>query len=129
MARILVAEDNASVREFVERTLTHFGHEVVAVADGGAALACLNRETYDLLITDIVMPVMDGIALALKASADAPDMPVLMMTGYAHERQRAYNLQELIADVLDKPFSLEDLSTAVTRVLSDHKARFSRPDR
>ncbi|HEY4545932.1 MAG TPA: response regulator [Pedomonas sp.] len=122
MARILVAEDNASVREFVERTLTHFGHEVVAVADGGAALACLSRETYDLLITDIVMPVMDGIALALKASADAPDMPVLMMTGYAHERQRAYNLQELIAEVLDKPFSLEDLNTTVNRVLANHRA-------
>ena len=121
MARILVAEDNAAVREFVERSLTHFGHEVVSVADGGAALACLNRDKFDLLITDIVMPVMDGVALALKASATAPDMPVLMMTGYANERQRAYNLQELIADVLDKPFSLEDLNTAVNRVLSGRK--------
>lgn len=121
MARILVAEDNASVREFVERGLTHFGHDVVCVADGGAALACLNRDSYDLLITDIVMPVMDGIALALKASADAPDMPVLMMTGYANERQRAYNLQELIAEVLDKPFSLDDLNAAVNRVLAPPK--------
>ncbi|MCH8684965.1 response regulator [Pedomonas mirosovicensis] len=120
MARILVAEDNAAVREFVERSLAHFGHTVVSVGDGGAALSCLNHEQFDLLITDIVMPVMDGIALALKASSVAPDMPVLMMTGYAHERQRAYNLQELIADVLDKPFSLEDLNTAVNRILSKH---------
>jgi len=121
MARILVAEDNAAVREFVERGLTHFGHTVVAVSDGGAALHCLSLESYDLLITDIVMPVMDGIALALKASSTAPDMPVLMMTGYAHERQRAYNLQELIADVLDKPFSLEELTATVDRILSGHR--------
>lgn len=123
MARILVAEDNAAVREFVERGLIHFGHEVVAVADGGAAVGELGRATFDLLITDIVMPVMDGIALALKTSADFPDMPVLMMTGYAHERQRAYNLSELIADVLDKPFTLEALGEAVNRTLTARSDR------
>lgn len=119
MARILVAEDNASVREFVERGLSHLGYEVVVVNDGGAALAQLNRETFDLVLTDIVMPVMDGIALALKISADYPDLPVLMMTGYAHERQRAYNLSELIADVIDKPFSLDDLGAMVARILQN----------
>lgn len=125
MARILVAEDNAAVREFVERGLSHYGHTVVAVPDGGAALARLSADRFDLLITDIVMPVMDGIALALKSSADTPDMPVLMMTGYAHERQRAYNLQELIADVLDKPFSLEQLMAVVDRILASSPASSS----
>lgn len=117
MARILVAEDEAAVRDLVVRALTTFGHEVVAVPDGGAALAELGSEPFDMLLTDIVMPVMDGIALALKCADDFPGMPVLLMSGYAHERARAYNLSDLIAHVLDKPFSLEDLRKAVSETL------------
>jgi len=118
VARILVAEDEAAVRDLVERALTTFGHEVVAVADGGAALAELGGEPFDMLLTDIVMPVMDGIGLALKCADDFPAMPVLLMSGYAHERARAYNLSDLIARVLDKPFSLEDLRKAVSETLA-----------
>jgi two-component system, cell cycle response regulator CpdR len=115
---ILLADDEDGVRAFVARALESFGHEVVAVSDGGAALAALSEGRFDLLVTDIVMPVMDGIALALKASADWPDMPILMMTGYAHERQRAHNLDDLIFEVLDKPFGLAQLREAVARALA-----------
>jgi two-component system, cell cycle response regulator CpdR len=118
MARILLSEDDDAVRGFVLRALESFGHDVRAAADGGAALAALGEEPFDLLLTDIVMPVMDGIALALKASADWPDMPILMMTGYAHERQRAHNLDDLIFDVLDKPFGLAQLRAAIDRALA-----------
>lgn len=118
MARILVAEDNGSVRDFVERGLVAGGHVVTAVNDGGAALEALQRDRFDLLLTDIVMPVMDGIALALLASDEFPDMPVLMMSGFSHERQRAYNLSELIQDVLEKPFALSDLLAAVDKALA-----------
>ena len=112
MARILVADDETGVREFVARALGHRGHEVTAVEDGLQALEALETREFDLLITDIVMPGMDGIALALKVSKEWPDMAVLLMTGFAHERQRAHNLESLIHKVIAKPFSLSDLCAA-----------------
>ncbi|GEQ97269.1 response regulator [Iodidimonas gelatinilytica] len=119
MAKILLAEDEASVREFVRRGLESHGYDVVDVADGGAALEKLQAGPFDLLLADIVMPVMDGIALALKLSADRPHMPVLLMTGYAMEKQRAHNLDFLITDVLSKPFTLEQLLKAVRHALAN----------
>lgn len=118
MAHILIAEDNDSVRDYITRGLQGAGHIIQACADGGAALSALRAEPFDLLITDIVMPVMDGIALALAASDVRPDMPILMMSGYAQERQRAHNLQDLITDVLSKPFTLAELLAAVTKILT-----------
>ena len=117
MARILVAEDEAPVREFVVRALEHAGHEVTSVGDGQRAVETLITKQFDLLVTDIVMPEMDGITLALKVSKDRPDMPILMMTGYAAERQRAHNLEALIHKVISKPFSLSDLLVAVDEAL------------
>ncbi len=119
MPRILVAEDDDAVREFVSRALALQSHEVTAVVDGGAALEALAAGKFDLLLTDIVMPGMDGIALALKATKDHPDMPVLLMTGYAAERQRAHNLEALICRVLLKPFTLKEVCEAVAEVLAD----------
>lgn len=123
MPRILVAEDDEAVREFVSRALTLQGYEVTAVTDGGQALEALDGGPYDLLLTDIVMPGMDGIALALKVAKDHPALPVLLMTGYAAERQRAHNLDALISRVLLKPFSLKEVCGAVADVLADGRAR------
>jgi len=117
MARILIAEDDAPVREFVTRALQHLGYETVAVEDGLAALAVLASGSFDLLLTDIVMPGMDGIALALKAASSHPDMPILLMSGYAAERQRAHNLDALVHRVIAKPFSLQELRDAVADCL------------
>jgi CheY-like chemotaxis protein len=123
MARILIAEDEAALREFVSRALTHHGHDVVAVADGAEALATLQKgEMFDLLLSDIVMPIMDGIALALKVTKDFPDLKVLMMTGYAAERQRAYNLEMLIHDVIAKPFTLDEICEKVSEALKSDRA-------
>jgi two-component system, cell cycle response regulator CpdR len=121
MAKILVAEDEASVREFVSRALTHAGHEVVAVVDGLHALTALHAGKFDLLVTDIVMPGMDGIALALKVTKDWPELSVLLMTGYAAERQRAHNLEDLIHKVIAKPFSLTDFLAVVDEALARKK--------
>ncbi len=121
MARILVAEDEAAVRAYVVRALEGAGHRVVAVADGGAALERLmagGADAFDLLLTDIVMPVMDGIALALKVRSLCPDLPILMISGYPKERQRAHNLDLLLTDVLAKPFQLDELLKAVDAALS-----------
>jgi two-component system, cell cycle response regulator CpdR len=117
MAHILIAEDNESVREYVMRGVQSFGHTVTVMPDGGAALEAARTQKFDLLLTDIVMPVMDGIALALAVSDIAPDMPIIMMSGYANERQRAYNLDSLIADILSKPFTLGELRTTIDRAL------------
>ncbi|MCF8474667.1 MAG: response regulator [Emcibacter sp.] len=117
MAHILIAEDEFSIREFVRRALAHRGHSTIGVEDGGAAVAALSNEKFDLLLTDIAMPVMDGIALALTVSSKYPEMPILMMTGYSHERQRAHNLESLIHDVISKPFSLDELCNMVDEIL------------
>lgn len=118
MARILLAEDDSAVREFVTRALQHRGHEVVAVEDGLQALDVLQNQEFDMLVTDIVMPGMDGIALALKLAKDKPQLKILMMSGYSAERQRAHNLEELIHKVLPKPFTLEEICRAVDGVLA-----------
>ena len=121
MARVLIAEDDSAVREFVSRALAHGGHDVATASDGLEALSLLDGETFDLLLTDIVMPNLDGIALALKVAKDYPQMPVLLMTGYAAERQRAHNLDVLIHDVITKPFTLREICDAADEALVTRK--------
>jgi CheY-like chemotaxis protein len=120
MARILLAEDEDSLRILVERALKNAGHEVVAQSDGAAALDCLVRENgkFDLLLTDIRMPIMDGIALALTAGRDYPNLTILLMTGYADQRERAHGLSLLIHDVISKPFTLAQICGAVNEALA-----------
>lgn len=114
MARILIAEDDDAIRALVARALTEEGHEVVLTVDGGEALDKLGAHgPFDLLLTDIKMPVMDGIALALAAARDHPDLLIVLMTGFADQRERAHGLDALIHDVLTKPFSLSDLRMTV----------------
>jgi CheY-like chemotaxis protein len=122
MARILLAEDDKAVQSFVSRALAYRGHKVTAVDDGLQALEALDQAAFDLLITDIVMPGLDGIALALKVARDQPDLPILMMTGYSAERQRAHNLDALICRVITKPFSLEQICQAAEEVLAEGPA-------
>ncbi len=122
-ARILIAEDDGAVQSFVARALGLRGHQVTAVDDGLQALEALSTDAYDLLVTDIVMPGLDGIALALKVTRDYPDLPVLLMTGYSAERQRAHNLDELICRVVVKPFSLQEICDTVADILRNNPAR------
>lgn len=123
MARILLAEDETSLRDLIARALAHDGHDVVANSDGAEALDALTREgsRFDLLLTDIRMPVMDGIALALAAGRDHPGLPILLMTGYADQRERAHGLQLLIHDVITKPFTLAAIRNAVNDALAVRK--------
>jgi CheY-like chemotaxis protein len=121
-ARVLVVDDEDPVREFVTRALVHAGCSVEAVEDGGRALEALARDPYDLIVTDIVMPGVDGIELALKVAKDYPATAILMMTGYAAERQRAYGLEQLIHRVITKPFSLKQIVDAAREALADRRA-------
>lgn len=118
MAKILITEDEDSLRRFVARALRLDGHETFEAADGAEGLACLENEPYDLLLSDIRMPVMDGIALAHEAAANFPSMKILLMTGYAEQRERADDLMEKIVDVVSKPFSLPDIRRAVAMALT-----------
>jgi CheY-like chemotaxis protein len=120
MARILLAEDEEPLRLLLCRALSEAGHAVLAAADGAEALELLTRERgqVDLLLTDIKMPVMDGIALALSAARDYPDLPILLMTGYADQRERAQGLDALIRAVVAKPFTVEEIRRAVQAALT-----------
>ena len=119
MARILVTEDDEAVRTFVKRALELDGHAVDVAEDGAEAVETLKRgdAEYDLLLSDIKMPVMDGIALALVVARDWPEMPILLMTGYADQRERAHGLDALVHDVVTKPFLLADIRRVVAKAL------------
>jgi two-component system, cell cycle response regulator CpdR len=123
MPKILIADDEESMRTLVARAIAMDGHETVTAQDGAEALEILVREdgAFDLLLTDIQMPVMDGIALALSAARDFPDLTILLMTGYADQRERASNLDALVHDVVTKPFSVADIRTAVADALAAKK--------
>jgi CheY-like chemotaxis protein len=122
MARILVTDDEDAIRGLLGRALELDGHEVAAAADGAAALAELSNQPYDLLLSDIRMPVMDGIALALTAAREWPELTILLMTGYAEQRERAADLQALIHDVVVKPFTIADIRAAVAEALAANRA-------
>ena len=117
MAKILIAEDETAVREFLTRGLAAHGHEVKAVGYGMAALDALEEDAYDLLLSDIVMPELDGLGLALKVAKEWPGLPVVLMTGFADQRARARNLNALVRDVISKPFTLDDINRTVTKAL------------
>jgi CheY-like chemotaxis protein len=123
VARILIAEDEEPVRVLVTRALNEAGHQATAAADGAEALDLLKRENggFDLILADIKMPVMDGIALALAVARDYPELPILLMTGYADQRERASGLDALICDVIAKPFSIAEIKFAVAAALAKGK--------
>jgi len=120
VARILIAEDEEPLRALVTRALAEDGHAVAATADGAEALETLQSENggFDLLLADIKMPVMDGIALALAVARDFPALPILLMTGYADQRERAEELNGIILDVVQKPFTLAEIRARVGKALS-----------
>ena len=123
MPKVLIADDEDSMRQLVARAIAMDGHETVTAQDGAEALEILIREdgAFGLLLTDIQMPVMDGIALALSAARDFPDLTILLMTGFADQRERASNLNALVHDVVTKPFSVADIRTAVADALAAKK--------
>ena len=123
MSRVLIADDEESMRALVARAIAMDGHEIVTAEDGAEALDILTRDNgaFDLLLTDIQMPVMDGIALALAAARDYPRLVILLMTGFADQRERAMGLDAIVHDVITKPFAVADIRTAVADALASRK--------
>ena len=120
MSRVLIADDEESMRLLVARAIAMDGHDTVTAEDGSEALEILTAQNgrFDLLLTDIKMPIMDGIALALAAARDFPDLTILLMTGFADQRERASGLDAIVHDVVTKPFSVADIRTAVADALA-----------
>lgn len=123
MARVLVVEDEEAVRDYVCRVLSMHGHSILTANDGAEAVEQMNSHHFDLLVSDIAMPVMDGISLALKVRASRPHVPIILMTGYANERQRAHNLSLLIEGLISKPFTMDQLLSEVGNALKAAKER------
>ena len=123
MPRVLIADDEEPMRKLVARAIAMEGHDTVTAQDGAEALEILVREqgAFDLLLTDIQMPIMDGIALALSVARDFPRLTILLMTGFADQRERASNLNAIAHDVITKPFSVADIRIAVADALAARK--------
>ncbi len=120
MIRILLAEDDQIMREYLTRALQKSGYAVTAVDRGTAAIPLLQTERFDLLLTDIVMPEMDGIELAQRAGEMVPDLRVMFITGFAAVTLKAGQAMPN-ARVLSKPFHLRDLVMEVDRLFEhDH---------
>lgn len=118
MRKILLAEDDESLRTFLARAIERAGYEVTAVDRGTAALPFIATGSYDLLLTDIVMPEMDGIELAQRAAALAPQMRVMFITGFAAVALNRASGAPANAKVLSKPFHLRDLVSEIERLFA-----------
>jgi CheY-like chemotaxis protein len=119
MARILIAEDDDAIRSLLVRALRDDGHSPTAAADGGEALDILSAsdEEFELLLSDVKMPVMDGIDLVFAVGLGHPQMAIMLMTGYADQRERTQGLDAFVHDVILKPFTIDQIKGAVREAL------------
>jgi two-component system cell cycle response regulator CpdR len=116
--RILLAEDEEAMRAYLARALTNAGYRVETVDRGTDAIPLLEQHDFDLLLSDIVMPEMDGIELAQRCAEISPRTKVMFITGFAAVSLRA-SREQPAAKVLSKPFHLRDLVLEVERVFEE----------
>lgn len=117
MARILLAEDDEDMRRFLVKALERAGYDVIDYDNGASAYERLREEPFSLLLTDIVMPEMDGIELARRATEIDPDLKVMFITGFAAVALNPDSKAPKDAKVLSKPFHLRDLVNEVEKML------------
>ncbi len=120
MAKILIVEDDEPVRDLAARALARDGHDVETAEDGEAGLALIQEAAggFDLVVSDIRMPGMDGIAMAEAAVRQYPGLKIMLVTGYADQRERAEGLDKVIVDVVQKPFTLSQIREKVREHLA-----------
>ncbi len=116
--RILLAEDDEDMRRFLAKALENAGYQVVSFDNGLSAYERLREEPFNLLLTDIVMPQMDGIELARKAAELDPDLKIMFITGFAAVALNADLEAPKDAKILSKPFHLRDLVSEVSRLIA-----------
>ena len=116
--KILLAEDDNDMRRFLVKALQNAGYDVASFDNGLSAYNRLREEPFELLLTDIVMPEMDGIELARRATELDPDIKVMFITGFAAVALNPDNQAPREAKILSKPFHLKDLVNEVQRLLA-----------
>ncbi|MGZ5851184.1 MAG: response regulator [Hyphomicrobium sp.] len=118
MARILLADDDAATRDLVKRALEGDGHTVQVTQDGSEALDRVKAaQLFDLLVSDVEMPLLDGVKLAERASALQPGLRILLMSGFAEQLERAKTLKGPQVAVISKPFTLDQVRATVRKLL------------
>jgi len=118
MPKILLAEDDTDMRRFLVRALQNAGYEVISYDNGLSAYQRLREEPFELLLTDIVMPEMDGIELARRASELDPDIKIMFITGFAAVALNPDAAAPRNAKVLSKPVHLRELVNEVQKMLA-----------
>jgi two-component system, cell cycle response regulator CpdR len=118
MVKILLAEDDSDMRRFLVKALEKAGHTVASFGEGASAFEKMQGETFDLLLTDIVMPEMDGIELARRAAELDPRLKIMFITGFAAVALNPDSKAPKEAKVLSKPFHLRDLVDEVNRLMA-----------
>jgi len=120
VARILVAEDEPYILKALDFRLKNLGHEIIAAVDGGEALEIATKEKPDLVLLDIMMPVMDGFQVLrkLKSQKKTKNIPVIMLTAKSQEKDIVTGLEDGAADYITKPFSFAELIARVNRTLA-----------
>ncbi len=117
MKRILLAEDDNDMRRFLVKALEKAGYHVTHFDNGASAYERLQEEPFSLLLTDIVMPEMDGIELARRATEIDPDLKIMFITGFAAVALNPDSDAPRDAKVLSKPFHLRDLVNEIEKML------------
>jgi two-component system cell cycle response regulator CpdR len=118
VAKILLAEDDDDMRRFLVRALERAGHDVTSFSEGASAFEEVKQASFDLLLTDIVMPEMDGIELARRAAELDPSLKIMFITGFAAVALNPDSRAPKDAKVLSKPFHLKDLVSEVERMVA-----------
>ncbi len=116
--KIILAEDDDDLRRFLVKALQRAGHAVTPFAEGASAFEEIKQDHFDLLLTDIVMPEMDGIELARRAAELDPTMKIMFITGFAAVALNPDSNAPKDAKVLSKPFHLRDLVDEVNRLMA-----------
>ena len=117
--RVLVVDDEESIRELLTKTLALAEYEAQAVSDGKAGLELLRREPWDLLIADLRMPEMDGLSLIREARRLHPRLPVIIITGYSSESSAIQAVNLGVVGYLVKPFRIPHVLSAVAKALGE----------
>ncbi len=116
MARLLIADDEKNIREMIGKYAVHDGHEVVLASNGREALELFEKEDFDLVILDVMMPEMDGYE-ALKKMKERKDVPCILLTALGQEYDRIYGFDIGAEDYVTKPFSLKELMLRIRVIL------------
>ena len=118
MVKIILAEDDDDLRKFLVKALEKAGHSVSSFGEGASAFERIKNDSFDLLLTDIVMPEMDGIELARRAAELDPSLKIMFITGFAAVALNPDSKAPKEAKVLSKPFHLRDLVDEVNRLMA-----------